>query len=392
MRRSLRRRGFTMVELLVAVLLSSIVMITVYFVFQANTRQFYTQEQVVQMQEAMRFALEYLKTDLRNAGRHSLVSGAAVPDGGDPGYCRAADARRGVQLFENDANQPTVLTANNNGLRPDRLRLLADASGDVRLTARQVLGDRVTISPASGQRTTDAAAVVGAEARFNRTYRIGYLLRIENVPKGRFDLVPIAAAAFNGGMPQIQLSLPVCGDVALCAAGECLVNPVQVVEYVVRPDPPLDRDSPKTDLVRRVVDARNMAGELTDVTVTVAEHVVDFQVWGQYDTRPAGGPLPQMAADTNPADTRGNWPAADPEGAIMAANPHRLRALNLLLAVRTPREDPEYRLAIDLAVAPADRLPADRTWFDLTNLGDPAYARVATLGTEVETPNMKKVF
>jgi hypothetical protein len=167
---------------------------------------------------------------------------------------------------------------------------------------------------------------------------------------------------------------------------------VQIVEYVVRTDPPDDRNAPKTDLVRRVLDARNLGLELADVTVTVAEYVVNFQVWGQYDTRAAGAPTPVIPDDPNPADTRGNWPGNQAESAVMAANAQRLRTLDLLLAVRTPREDPEYTVAIDVGLPPDQRIAADRTWFDVPNPGDPALARVATLGTEVETPNLMKVF
>ena len=81
-----RAAGFTMVELLIALFLSSVVMLAVYFVFISNTEQYYRQEQIVQMQENMRFALEHLKNDMRNAGRLTVVNGNnANPD---PGFCR----------------------------------------------------------------------------------------------------------------------------------------------------------------------------------------------------------------------------------------------------------------------------------------------------------------
>lgn len=380
-----------MVELLVAVVLSSIVIITVYFVFSANTRQYYTQEQTVQMQEAMRFALEYLKTDLRNAGRHSTVVGSNAVGVGDPGYCRATPPGaelRGVQLFEQDEGQPLVLSANNNGLAPDRLRILADASGDVRLSAEQNGGDSVRVSAV--QRTTEATQVVSSAPRFLRTYRAGYYLRIENLDSGQFDLVPIRAVAHAGGGPTVTLARPTC--VPACISGRCLVNPVQLVEYVVRPDPPNNRNAPKTDLVRRVIDANDGATELPDVTVTVGEYVVNFQVWGHYDLRADASLQPDIPEDANPADTLGNAPGGLAEGAAMRNRLRRLRTLSLLLAVRTPREDPEMLVAPDLAVRAADRIAGDRSWFDLTNPGDPALARVATLSTEVEAPNMKKVF
>jgi prepilin-type N-terminal cleavage/methylation domain-containing protein len=386
-----RRKGFTVVELLVAVALSAIVLVTVYLVFNANTRQYYTQEQVVQMQEAMRFALEYLKTDLRNAGRDAIVDGVPGPEK-DPGFCAAGAQRRGVELFENDPGQPGVLTANGNGLVPDRLRIYTDASGGARLATSRVAGGIVSVLPGNMQRTDEARDELSNQTRFNRIYRAGYFLRVEATDTQDFDLVPIQDAQYNGGQPQIRLANLPCFDTTKCDAGKCLINPVQLVEYAIVTDPPNSANAPKTDLVRRVMNASNTDQELADQTVTIAEYVVNFQVWGMYDTRAVGAPMANVPADPNPADTVGNWPGAQPESVTMRANPQRIRSLNLLLAVRTPREDPEYTVAVDLATQPANRVAADRTWFDVPNVGAPALARVATLSTEVETPNMTKVF
>ena len=76
-----RRRanhGFTFVELLVALLFAGIIMVAAYLVFISASRQYYVQEQVVQMQESMRFAMEFLKNDLRGTGRLTVVNGIEV--------------------------------------------------------------------------------------------------------------------------------------------------------------------------------------------------------------------------------------------------------------------------------------------------------------------------
>ena len=77
-----RNRGFTFIELLVAGFLGAIVLVTTYLIFTANSRQYYVQEQIVQMQEGMRFAVEYLKGDLRSAGRLVVVNGVDRFNGG----------------------------------------------------------------------------------------------------------------------------------------------------------------------------------------------------------------------------------------------------------------------------------------------------------------------
>ena len=71
-RAAVQSQRFTFVELLVA-LFAGIVMVQP-FVPMAS-RQYYAQEQIVQMQESMRFALEYVKNDLRSVGRLSVVNG-----------------------------------------------------------------------------------------------------------------------------------------------------------------------------------------------------------------------------------------------------------------------------------------------------------------------------
>lgn len=390
--RPARRRaaGFTLVELMVAVLLSSIVLITVYFVFSANARQYYVQEQIVQMQEGMRFALEYIKNDLRNTGRHSVVNGYPGPER-DRHYCRVGTPRRAITLIESNLNQPRVLTANQNGLQPDRLQLLADGSMDIRLVTAQVVGNRVSVAAAGAQLTVDAQRIAGSAEHFAHTYRPGYFLRIELLDTGDFDLVPIIAADFGGGSPAITLSDPPCIDTTACG-GRCLVNAVKLVEYAILPDPRDDPNAFKTDLVRRVLDARNPARAIDGESLTIAEYAVDLQVWGTYDTRAVGAPEPTIPPDPNALDTIGNWQAAwagfiDESGA-MNANPQRLRSLHVLLMTRTPREDPEFRVAIDRDILVRNRVPADRTWFDVPEPGPPALARVATLTSEVETPNL----
>ncbi|MEZ4471150.1 MAG: prepilin-type N-terminal cleavage/methylation domain-containing protein [bacterium] len=129
-----RRRpaGFTMVELMMALLLSSIVLLAIYFVFISNTEQYYRQEQIVQMQESMRFALEHLKTDLRNAGRLTVVNG--TPRGTDAGFCRPQEGLTAIRLFDNELTGdrpdfPAIVADIGNRIRPDRLRLLVDGSG-----------------------------------------------------------------------------------------------------------------------------------------------------------------------------------------------------------------------------------------------------------------------
>ena len=98
---------------------------------------------------------------------------------------------------------------------------------------------RVVVSSCN---SPDCARIpLNCSARFERAYRPGYFLRIESLDAGKFDLLPIQAVNWNGGRPTVTLAAQVCPQLRGCMQGRCLVNPVQLVEYVVRTDPPADR-------------------------------------------------------------------------------------------------------------------------------------------------------
>jgi hypothetical protein len=362
------------------------VLTSIYFVFISNSRQYYTQEQVVQMQESMRFALEYLKNDLRNAGQMALVNGTAQNT--DPDYCGPRNpALRAVNLRDDDpALAPPILGANNNGLRPDVVEILSDASGGTLLGATLV-GTTVRMQREAEQPSGRAMEVVASEARFRSMYRVGAFLRVMAAGTGAFDLVPITGVTFQAGGESV-IALERAPDCVLGSAESLRVNPVNWVRYRIIEDP---NDTARTVLVRDLLDAGNPGAGLADTELTVADFVVDLQIWGTYDHRPAALPQdPVMSEDADPTDDVGNFqPAPLDEGAALNANPHRLRAIHLLLATRTSREDAEMHVAPDRAVAANLRIPTDRVWFDVQPEGVgavPVYARVTTMTARVETP------
>ena len=383
-----------MVELLITVLLSSVVLLAVYFVFITNTRQFYMQEQIVQSQETTRFALEFIMNDLRNAGSLAVVNGD--PDNSvDVGFCRPSDDLQSVFIFEDPLEAPAILRSNGNNLAPDRVRLLLDGSGATPLITEEVIGNFVRI--AVDQPTQDGRDIVGTQARFESVFRPGLLLRIYQ-PSDRqlFDLVAIESTQYNDGGPyQITTGATPFrnGVITECEKfepsncdGLCLVNPVKHVEYAVIEDP---FDSTKTDLVRRVADWRtDPLGTLE--TLVVAEFVVNLQLWGTYDVSGAGQPA-NLPPDTDPTDDLGNWvndwPPGNQEG-VFALNirPEQLRSLHVLLATRTPREDPSFTVQM------ANMNPMDHNWFNVDARGAPILARVTTISTQVETPNLVRAF
>ena len=62
------KKGVTLIELLVALVISGIVVAGIYRVFTAQTRAYTVQEQVVDVQQNIRSVMELMLRDIRMAG------------------------------------------------------------------------------------------------------------------------------------------------------------------------------------------------------------------------------------------------------------------------------------------------------------------------------------
>ena len=65
---SFNKRGVTLIELLVALVIGGIVVAGIYRVFIAQSKAYTIQDQVVEVQQSIRSAMEILLRDLRMAG------------------------------------------------------------------------------------------------------------------------------------------------------------------------------------------------------------------------------------------------------------------------------------------------------------------------------------
>ena len=63
-----QQRAFTFVELMIALSLSSLLMLSIYEVFRSNTEQYYLQEQQLEMGRSLSLSLEFMKEELLSAG------------------------------------------------------------------------------------------------------------------------------------------------------------------------------------------------------------------------------------------------------------------------------------------------------------------------------------
>lgn len=75
---SLNEKGITLIELLVALIISAAVIAGIYRVFVAQSKAYTVQEQVVEVQQGTRSAMEILLRDLRMAGFDSDDVGSKI--------------------------------------------------------------------------------------------------------------------------------------------------------------------------------------------------------------------------------------------------------------------------------------------------------------------------
>ena len=80
LRRSKARRGFTLVEVLVALAMTGIVMTVMFTMFRTSQRSYSTQDQVAEMQQNLRVAMSFVSRDVRMSGCGMNLMPDLVPD------------------------------------------------------------------------------------------------------------------------------------------------------------------------------------------------------------------------------------------------------------------------------------------------------------------------
>ncbi|WP_417916050.1 prepilin-type N-terminal cleavage/methylation domain-containing protein [Candidatus Electronema sp. JC] len=68
MKKTMTKFGFTLIEIMVSMVISSLVIAGVYGVYTIQQRSYTTQEQVTEMQQRLRSAVDFMSRDIRMAG------------------------------------------------------------------------------------------------------------------------------------------------------------------------------------------------------------------------------------------------------------------------------------------------------------------------------------
>ncbi|MBM4387149.1 MAG: prepilin-type N-terminal cleavage/methylation domain-containing protein, partial [Deltaproteobacteria bacterium] len=261
-----RSKGFTLVELLTAMSLATILIATTAYVFITSSSAFRAQEHVISIQEQLRFAVEQIKRDVRKAGFLATPDSAA-----DDNVCPKPLQRLMAISFARGGAE--YLPEVNLNIAPSSVTLFgAFASPNVFYTI-SITGNVVTIQQGAGYPQT--------LAEFNQIFNSRHLLRIVN--KDQYEMYfGISAADFASGTITLDSVVPVVEEPNYCGihgVGEGLeVNVANYIRYSLIADVRDGAPAGKIDLVRE---------ELQDDGVTpyegsrliIAEYIVDMQFY-----------------------------------------------------------------------------------------------------------------
>jgi prepilin-type N-terminal cleavage/methylation domain-containing protein len=357
------RRGFTLIELMIAVLVGTIVVAGIYLLYSQSVKAYRVQNQSLDAIGQLRAAMHQMRTDLRSAGYNAPCQTDMEPwVTTPPGMVLSAVA------VESDPAVPVMLPGVNKSIAPQQVRMLGDFWSHRTYITEAVAGQTVTLrwGPEDGD-----------EDEFNRVFNSRRLLRIETYGVIREEqLLPIATADFAGGFnPSVTLANVVQGIGGFGTGNE--VSVVGYIRYRLKRDTRRATDSLKIDLVREELLPN---GALADGTaLIIAENVVDLQIYDvcmNTNALQAGTMIQLPIVPGASLQCFPTMPLLGAAGRSLAPNggneSHLLRSMTIKLAARTPYEDP------DIPFAPRDTINEPLRAYEL-DVELPGAARVFEL-------------
>lgn len=405
MKRTTAQHGFTIVELMVSITITSIVVGALYSVSRATTETFNQQQRAAEMQLRLRLAMERLRADVARAGYMATPNSDV-----DPRVCpKRTPVLQGLSIARIAAgSNPVPNSAINTFITPVALRMVGNYTTADEYLVESVEGNRIRLqhrTPIWGARMT--------QAEFNRVFLPGggraRMIRLTS-PTGSTQFVRVTSGAWQRydavSNPYIDVSPTptVVGESAMSGSTSgcgivgigtgSTVSPVDMVDYRIRNGTamratlgdlyPADAAEAalKSDLVRSEWALDAVPTEIPGSAQLVGEYAVDFDATITVDEATGTGAV-AMRAFAWGDDTNLTRYADDmiTSGTTAGRFPQRIRSVLLRLSIRDRTQDPAFGW-VPRATA-TDPLTRFRVYND--RLGA---ARVRSLTSEVVLPNL----
>jgi len=185
------RRGFTIVEMLIAVVISFIILAAVFEVFIAQKRRYVTEDAVLEMENRGDFAIEYLTRIIQNSG-YNIQQGMKFEAASDHYFVTAMDENNDNVISPEEViaivlNKPTrEIEA---GDQPTEL--VRDPSMDDFTAGKRSFGFDAYFD-------MDGDGTVGDAEKFTSGYNLYAAKRQQPRPEGRYQALPGRRPALRG--------------------------------------------------------------------------------------------------------------------------------------------------------------------------------------------------
>ena len=386
-----RRQGFTLIELMTALVAGLIAVTATYLISAETSRHFNEQARVAQTQTSVRMAMEQLRRDISRAGFFGS------PNTQTEQRCVNAAFNFGALVYQDGLSTAALPLAGVNNVEADNLILIGNYATSDGYLARPANAANNTVIVQEGwqafRRTFGAPEIPAGGGFTANAYDPNFfqtvfgptnLLHIETTAGNHF-FVDIQGS--NGANRQVTFAPgtppnPDCGDLT-----GARVAPLSGIRYSVV-DPTADgrfaalvnpadaaRGIVNSVLIREQVQINAAFTPVPGTERVVLEFVANFSLAFVVDNRPppfVGAPNLVLLDDTQGAE------------AFVANTPEAVRSVIVDLAARTPDADPGFRpLAGNRDPAVNGPLTRYRV-----NPNLDAAARVRSIRSEVFLPNV----
>lgn len=403
MRREKTSFGFTLMEMLVALVMAGAVMAPLYFITRGVAEQTGSKQMEIEAMQRARVGMDTLIRDFSRVGLFTSPNTAA-----DPRFLNREQA------------------GSNARYRPAAVHLNADSSGaDSVMLAGNFLGSNMYRAYVTGTYTVEFIDAVSSEEECTRQFNPSYAFLHISDGSGRELDAKVDSVTYTSSSSGCQVTIDSgdynaqsfkTGDTVFVSANQTLVYRVEnesLIRYFAAYESPSSENS-------GVCDPSTAGGALDLVEGTrqvVANFVEDFQVWFRPVTDEAGWSEPHyhpvtdiisenegnFADGLTPSETSALIPleadgtvssdsvtcaALETEGTTVIG-PERIRSALIRLTVRSEKSEASIRrMPDDDATRLEKRLLAADSNTATASGEDPYAYLLRTVTTEVEMPNL----